>query len=548
MKDGSVGGLLRTALACLDSGAAQEAQDLALQALARDDSSVPAWRILALARETSGDLTRALEAYGSALALAPGDADLLTGLGRLALDMGMASTAEGLLRQIAPDGAGGAEPACLLARALEAQGRGEEAVAILSGRIQDHPEEAICWNALGLILSDRGDLETAGLFFAEALRLEPQLVPARFNSANLMMTLGDVPGALSAFAAMPEAGLSPRDRATLVFSRACAHLALGNLAEGWRDYTARNDPAFPGSADFDIPGRRWSPNTPLAGLRLRLVGEQGLGDEVMFAGMIPDLLEGEGRTSALSLVVEPRLVSLFRRSFPTASVEAHATVETGGRRVRSLAGPVDGTQAPDAWAPMADLLPVLRPEVAAFADRPAFLRADPRRVDAYRAWLSGLAPGLRVGLLWKSGLMSGSRAHAFAPFEAWSPVLRTPGVTFINLQYGDCGPEIELARRDLGVDIHSPPGLDLRLDLEGVAALSCALDLVVGVSNASFNLAAACGAPAWLVAAADAWTTLGADAYPWYPQVRLFQAAGPGDWTRVYGEVAGALASRVAQG
>ena len=144
--------------------------------------------------------------------------------------------------------------------------------------------------------------------------------------------------------------------------------------------------------------------------------------------------------------------------------------------------------------------------------------------------------------------MAGSRAHAFAPFEVWAPVLRTPGVTFINLQYGDCSPEIDLARRDLGVSIQSAPGLDLRQDLEGVAALASALDLVVGVSNASFNLAAACGAPAWLVAAADAWTPLGSDSYPWYPQVRLFQAAGPGDWLRVYGRVAEALAYRVAHG
>lgn len=223
MKDGSVGGLLRTALACLNSGALQEAQDLAQQVLARDDRSVGALRILALASEASGDLTRALEAYGAALALAPGDVDLLTGLGRLALDMGMASTAEGILRQVSPDAALGAEPACLLARALEAQGRGEEAVAILTERVKDNPGEAICWNALGLILSDRGDLETAGIFFAEALRLEPQLVPARFNAASLMMTLGDVRGALTTFSDMPKAGLSPRDRANLAFSRACAN-------------------------------------------------------------------------------------------------------------------------------------------------------------------------------------------------------------------------------------------------------------------------------------------------------------------------------------
>ncbi len=76
-----------------------------------------------------------------------------------------------------------------------------------------------------------------------------------------------------------------------------------------------------------------------------------------------------------------------------------------------------------------------------------------------------------------------------------------------------------------------------------MAALSCALDLVVGVSNASFNLAAACGVPAWLITAPDAWTTLGSDVYPWYPQVRLFASRRAGDWDEVFRSVAEALAA-----
>ena len=139
--------------------------------------------------------------------------------------------------------------------------------------------------------------------------------------------------------------------------------------------------------------------------------------------------------------------------------------------------------------------------------------------------------------------MSGLRGNAFATFAAWAPILRVPGVTFVNLQYDDSSEEIAFARDQLGVDIRTPEGLDLKQDLEGVAALSCALDLVVGVSNASFNLAAACGAPAWLITAPDAWTTLGSDHYPWYPQVRLFASRRAGDWDKVFRSVAEALAA-----
>ena len=545
MTRAGVDALLSQALKHLDVFRTEAAADLALQALAQDRASVRAWQILALAAETSGDLTGALSAYEGALALDPEDAALLKGLARIALDLGMPPVSDAFSRRALARNPEDAEAVCLLSRALAAQGQGDGAVEVLSAHLTERPESPEVWNALGVLIADRGDLASAQTFFDEALRLAPSLTPARFNAANLLMTRGETDRALSALERIPQTGLSPRDRATLVFSRACARLRLGDLSQGWRDYAIRNDPGFPGSADFDIPGRRWRPGEPLKGADLLLVGEQGLGDEVMFAGLIPELLDGPHAPASLALAVEPRLVSLFQRAFPGVPVTSHATQETGGRKVRRLpTGYAEGGH-PKSWAPMADLLPDLRPSISAFPDRDRFLEADPGQVGAWRDWLATEAPGLRVGLLWKSGLMSGSRNNAFAPFETWAPVLRIPGITFVNLQYGDCDGEIAFARAALGVEIRTAEGLDLKQDLEGVSALSSALDLVIGVSNASFNLAAACGAPAWLITAPDAWTTLGAATYPWYPQVRMFASRTFGDWETVFQSVAAALAERV---
>jgi spore coat polysaccharide biosynthesis protein SpsF len=69
----------------------------------------------------------------------------------------------------------------------------------------------------------------------------------------------------------------------------------------------------------------------------------------------------------------------------------------------------------------------------------------------------------------------------------WRPVLEAPGVTFVNLQYGDCDEEIALAKAEFGVDIWQPPGIDLKQDLDDVAALCCAMDLIVGFSNATIK-------------------------------------------------------------
>jgi len=540
----SVAALLDSALEHLGEGRAQSAVSLATAALAKDRRSVAALRVLALANEAAGNLPEALANYGSALQITPDDPEILKGLARLALDMGMPQVAGKLMAQAFAGQSADTEAACLLARALAQQDKVDSALDVLTSHLGAHPEASAAWNQLGQLVSDRGDLESAQTFFAEAIRLDPGLPQARFNAANLLVTCGEARQALEALEAIRDARLTPRERAKLAFTRACAHLLLGELRQGWTDYAARNDRAFPGSADYEAPGLRWTTDDPLDGLKFLLVGEQGLGDEVMFASLVPDLLDRLGPDGALSLAVEPRLVRLMQRSFPGVEVLPHATIETGGRRVRRLSAEAGAVPAFDAWAPMADLLPVFRSEMDAFPDKGSYLRADPLRMGAWKAALKAVAPGPTVGLLWKSGLLSGSRANAFAAFEAWAPVLASPGITFVNLQYGDCSAEISWASQALGVSIWTPPGIDLKQDLDDVTALACALDLVVGVSNATFNLAAAAGAPAWLVSAPDAWPTLGSDRYPWYPQVRLYPCRRFGGWSPVLESMGADLRAR----
>jgi hypothetical protein len=135
-----------------------------------------------------------------------------------------------------------------------------------------------------------------------------------------------------------------------------------------------------------------------------------------------------------------------------------------------------------------------------------------------------------------------------SPFDQWKPVLAIPGVTFVNLQYGDCAEELEAARRDLGVEIWQPPGIDLKQDLDDVAALCAALDLVMGPSNATSCLAGAGGAPLWLLSTPGAWPMLGTQRYPWYPQARVFLPPTLGQWEPAMTAMAAALAEWSAAG
>lgn len=192
---------------------------------------------------------------------------------------------------------------------------------------------------------------------------------------------------------------------------------------------------------------------------------------------------------------------------------------------------------------MGSLLRRFRPNIESFPDRPSFLIADPQRVARWRETLRAAPPGPKIGLLWKSLKLDGARLRYFSPFDQWGAVLATPGAVFVNLQYGDSGAETAQAARELGVQLWRPPGIDLKDDLDDLAALTLALDLVIGPANATTNIAGACGAPVWLISTPGAWPKLGTERYPWYPAVRVFNPPAFNDWAPVMEQVARELAA-----
>lgn len=525
----------------------KEAETAALEAIKHDKSIVYSWHLLGIARDKLGDRAGALDAYEKALALGPESPEIANDLGRLAYRMEMWPQAEALFRHCLALKPNAPEASNNLAALLRRHARNQEAIDVLRASLMAHPGEAILWVTLGTILGDQGELDQAETFYTEALRLHPDYAKSLHNLAGIMFAKGQELEAIDqTLRAIPLAE-APEDATMMRFAIGSMSLSRGDLTQGWKYYAARLEPTFSEPIHFLTDRPQWRPGTDIAGRHLMLYGEQGLGDEVLFANLLHEVIADLGPSGRLTLAVTDRLLPFFQRSFPEISLGSHITIAREGRAYRTAPFLKDWSNI-DYWAPMAELLQSYRPTAQSFPHRPnGFMRTDPARVEHWRQTLSHL-PGTKVGLLWTSMVMNAGRNLQFSPFEQWSPVLKTPGATFINLQYGDQSEALEFARRKLGVEIYQPPGINLRDDLEDVAALSAALDLVLGVSNASFNLAASVGAPSWLVAARRAWTQLGTDRYPWYSQVRTFSPAKAGDWTTVMAEVAGALGEYVEDG
>ena len=537
----AVAPLIQRAVAAIHADDSKAASEWAIKALEQDEENGFAWYALGIAREKAGDFASSVSAYESALRLIPDHAEVANDLGRLAFRMGMHQQAEKLFFHYLARHPGHPEAVNNLTCAVRAQQRYQEAIDILRPVLLANPENPVLWNTMGSVVAEQGDYATARVFFEEAVKLNPDFFKASYNLSNCLLMLDQSEAALQACDKALAKVRAEDERQMMRLARSNMLASLGRLGEAWDEYEARYHPSFAERTYFLVDRPRWEPGVTLEGKTLLVLGEQGLGDEILFANLLGDVLRDLGPQGRLVLGVERRLTDLFRRGFPTAIVHPHITGAIGLRPARALASDVDMSGV-DVWTPLASLLRAYRRSVEDFPPAPASIAADPARVAHWRAQLDAL-PGRKAGILWKSNSSKDARHRYFAGFDAWGPVLRQPGVTFVNLQYGDCAEELARAKARFGVDVWSPPGLDLKHDLDDVAALCCAVDLVLGFSNATFNIAAACGAPAWLITVPGAWPRLGlTDRYAWYPQVRVFGLAQFGDWGPVMNEVADALA------
>lgn len=539
---------LKSALVAIRANDFERATQRALDSLRIDETNGLAWHVLAICQEKTNQFGAALHAYEAALGLLPDHSDIAHDLGRLAQRLGHLEIAEKLLLKFLAVNPGHIEAINNLACVMRDQNRYGDAIETLRPMLQIEPESAVLWNTLGTVLNDQGRLDEALTFFEEALRLEPGFAKARYNRANVRRPLGDIAGAISDMeAAMPGAE-SGYEVAMMSMAHALMLMAEARIPEGFEAYEVRLDPHLPDAMRVAVPAPRWDPKTQdIRGRRLLVVGEQGIADELVFANCMNDVIEAVGPEGQVYLSVEARMVGLFQRSFPRAIVGGHKAVRLEGRLTRYVpfVEELPEDRAPEFWTPMASLMAVYRPTVASFPHHNGYIQADPERVAHWAGELARLGPGLKIGLHWKSLVMTGARAAVFASsFQLWEPILSAPGCHMVNLQCGDVSSDLATAEA-AGIKIWTPP-IDLKDDLEDVAALSVACDLVIGPGIAGTNIAAACGARTWMSAAPDDWHLMKTDHYVFYPETRIFVRGAVDGWPDVIATMRAALDKAVA--
>ncbi len=530
---------LREALEKFRDGDWQGGGESALKALHVDAECGEAWHMLAIARDKCNDFPTALKCYETALRLMPENPAIANDLGRLAYKLAMYDIAEKFFRFFLDKCPGHVEAINNLASTLREANRLDEATALLKAAITENQTDPQLWNALGTVVNAKGDLATSAIFYEEALRHDPKHVHARYNLGNARSVLGDPAQGLQHLLKALPSFTDPMNTHTCRLSIAFCYLVMGDYTNGWDWYEARTKDNTAESMTYLIPRPRWTKDEPLAGKKLFVSAEQGLGDEIMFGSILPDLQRELGPDGHLTIGVEPRLVPLFKKGFPDATVTRHHTTKHNNMPVRLFPEITDWNSF-DAWAIVGDFLGRYRPDEASFPKSNTFFHPDPERIAYWKTMLDGLNGKPKIGILWKSLIKHSRRDRYYSPFEQWAEVLRTEGVQFVNLQYGDTEAEMAEAR-EMGLDIWTPPGIDLKMDLDDLSALCVAMDCIMCPSNATSNIAGAAGARVWLVTPDMSWTALGTRYYPWYPNTRVFFSSSLTDWSPVMNEIKAAL-------
>lgn len=363
------------------------------------------------------------------------------------------------------------------------------------------PEKSEGWNNLGMALEGMKRHDEAMTMFRKAWQMDRRANYAS-NIGNCYLSQQDhakaLDWALKANKIDPNAG-----RAVI----GMASLALNDWAAGWDHYEATLGGKFRKETQYQNEPR-WD-GTP--GKTLIVYGEQGIGDEIMYASCVPDVAE----QNRVVLECDRRLEGLFRRSFP--QVDVYGTRREGADWLESYEF--------DARCSVGTLPKHFRRSREAFPGAP-YLVADPERRVQWRALFDSWGKRPKIGIAWSGGSKHNQWKARAIGLEAMRPLIEAVDADWVSLQYKDPTEEIAAC----GLPVKHFKRATLTDDYDDTAGLVAELDMVVGVHTSVHHLAGALGVPG-LILVPEHTLWLYANEFPWYSSAKLFKQKPGETWT-----------------
>jgi len=368
----------------------------------------------------------------------------------------------------------------------------------------NHPEAV---NQFGIVLHNQRRFAEAIAEFERAEALGSKGAPS--NRGNSLLEMGSMPQALQAH--QRAADLDP-DNAGAKYNLALTQIRLGEWRSGWPAYESRWHFREVHRTPRKFACPRWRGEL-LAGQRILLHAEQGLGDTIQFS-RYACLVAARGGFPLLEVqpAVEPLLRSL-------------AVVRAGLAQVRSLASPWSGY---DLECPLMSLPAAFATTVETVPWPGAYLGAEADEIRVRRAQFENTHTRPRIGIAWAGNPLYRADAQRSMQLRTLLPLFNSVRANWVSLQKGDAADQIAT----LSPNVRIIDGSSHERDLAETAALVATLDLVITTDTCIAHLAGAMAKPVWILLPwLSDWRWMQqTETTPWYPTARLFRQSSPGDW------------------
>jgi tetratricopeptide (TPR) repeat protein len=460
-----------------------------------------------------GDTVAALVCYQQVLQINPAHAGAHNNIGLAQIDQGDTDAALISYKEAIGVDPTYAEAHHNIAIALRVGGKLEAAINSFKQAIYLNPHHTGAYNNMGNAQRDNGDLDAALDSYKQALDISPS-AETHFNMGIALMEKGDLKTAMESY----ERAISIKPNyADAHINKAALHLRLLDFEAGWLSYEWRwkvlkDMPQF-----LNTSKPLWK---PLMKQRVLLWGEQGLGDEIMFASLILDM---HSLSSKLIVQTDQRLVDLFKRSFPdNIDFRPHNEI-------------VSETEY-DAHMPLGSAPLHFRQTIESFKGRSeGWLSACSTRAKILRSKLLCDDSEVLIGISWHTTARRNGAQNRLIPLNQIAQMLQASKVRLVSLQYGDFANEIKKLSTDYGIKVAQVNEVDNMNDIDGLAALISACDRIVSIDNTTVHLAGALGKETKVLLPHDCewrWGQVSEDSY-WYDSVQLHRQVIIGDWEHV---------------
>lgn len=400
-----------------------------------------------------------------------------------------------------------------------------------------NPLHAGAYGLFGITLIKIGENSAARDALEIAMKIDPDFLEAKFNLASLEVKDGNTVKAINLY----ESLINDRNHEinsvsleAIKFNLSGLYLSQGKLELGWEfvefGFYPQVPPEYRRNPGRTFNKKRWT-GVIEENKTILVWREQGIGDEIMYLGCLPDLID-----TGMHIIIETdkRLIPLLSRSFPDClfrdqKYDAHSHDKK------------PQIEDYDYQIPVGSLPGVFRKTIGSFDNKkPYLLPSEELKSDFKQKLNNDGINKLKIGICWRSGYLNPERNFEYTKLTDWGPILSIKNADFINLQYSECEQELLEAESLFDVKIIRWPELDLKNDFDSTGALIANLDLVVTVGTAVNPLAASIGTLVFLMSG-QGWPNLGTDFYPWFSNVTCFFPTVKGDVSSCIAEVADAI-------